>query len=90
MTHKQLVKKTVRSFKLFLKDEKTKVISTYHNGTKRRFISRLRACNRGEYAILVNYKGGYHNKSAWYDTKGETLLALNAFTERSLLEEFLI
>lgn len=89
MRNKQLVKKTISSFRLRVRPKTGGEIQTYRRGTKRRFLSDVRTCPIGEYDVRVNYRDGGQNKTAWLNSKKKTISAINAFTERSLLEEFL-
>jgi len=83
------MKKTIISFRLRFRPEKGKGVQTYHRTAKRRIIIKLEACPRGEFDVLVRYADRRVNQLAWYKTKRELIHAVNAFTERSLLEEFL-
>jgi len=90
MNYKELVKKTVK-IRVYFRPKNSKKVKMYYGGSKRRLLSRLRACSSGRFKILTIYagEGNFKNESAWYSTKQEAINAMNAFTTRSLLKEFL-
>jgi len=89
MKYIDLLKQTVSRVTLKFRPENSKVVSTYYKVSKRAILSKLRTYPRGRFQIRVAYRGGYNNTSAWYQTKKETINAINSFLDRKLLEEFL-
>jgi len=91
MKYASLIKATITSMQLNYQPKGRRIVYTYCTKSKRRFLSKLRTYKKGKYMVLVRYrgKGNYRNESVWYSSKRELVRALNAFTERPLLEEFL-
>lgn len=70
------------SLKLYYEDGQT---FTYHTSKTKRIYSIIRHQDFSEALLKIDYGGGLTN-SGTYNTKGDLIFALAAFTERSLAE----